>query len=186
MVGAMSGANYGAPAPEPARYLVGNCKPPVEHRFKKGQSGNPAGRPRATGKPGDRLRGSDEPTRAMILEEAYRTVPVTIGDAVVEMPMNQAVFRSLGMVALTGNLTALRRWTELVRMAEAEQKQAQVAIHNAFERDGQHEELEHRRRNDEDMGEFYHQDILYDRRTGNTVILGEDLAGEGDEAADGR
>src|SRR5206468_2646232 len=32
----------------PSDYAVGNCKPPVESRFQKGQSGNPGGRPRGT------------------------------------------------------------------------------------------------------------------------------------------
>jgi hypothetical protein len=33
-------------APSDADYVVGYCRPPVEHRFKKGQSGNPNGRPK--------------------------------------------------------------------------------------------------------------------------------------------
>jgi hypothetical protein len=48
--------NENAPAP----YKVGNCKPPREHRFKPGQSGNPAGR-----KPGTRS------LRALFLKSAF-------------------------------------------------------------------------------------------------------------------
>ena len=32
-------------ADQPSRHDVGYGKPPKKHRFKKGQSGNPAGRP---------------------------------------------------------------------------------------------------------------------------------------------
>jgi hypothetical protein len=68
-------------------------KPRVEHQFKKGTSGTTAGRPRrsASGAPGDRLRGATEPTRQMILEEAYRLVEMRDGDTVMQMPMNQAL-----------------------------------------------------------------------------------------------
>jgi hypothetical protein len=41
-------------------YQVGNCKPPLEHRFKPGQSGNPSGK-----KPGTRS------VRALFLKAAF-------------------------------------------------------------------------------------------------------------------
>ncbi|MGH6615850.1 DUF5681 domain-containing protein [Sphingomonas sp.] len=155
-------------------YAVGNCRPPVEHRFPKGQSGNPAGRPRATGAPGDRLRGSDEPTRGMILDEAYRMVPVDVDGKIVEMRMGQAVMRSLATAALNGNPTAMRRWTELVRQAEADQKMAQVAIYSVFERDAQQKEISARKGERGDITEFYADDILFDPKTGRVVVRGED------------
>ena len=35
---------------QPEDYAIGYCKPPVESRFRKGQSGNPGGRPRGAKK----------------------------------------------------------------------------------------------------------------------------------------
>lgn len=155
-------------------YAVGNCRPPVEHQFRKGQSGNPAGRPRATGAPGDRLRGSDEPTRGMILDEAYRMVPVEIDGKTVEMRMGQAVMRSLALAALNGNPTAMRRWTELVRQAEADQRLAQVAIYNVFERDAQQKEISERKNERGDITQFYADDILFDPKACRVIVRGED------------
>ncbi|WP_152616575.1 DUF5681 domain-containing protein [Sphingomonas sp. ERG5] len=112
-------------------------------RFIKGKSGNPAGRPRlrgATGRKGDRLPGSDLPTRAMILEEAYRRVSACDGSIVgreeAEMPANRAVFRAMTMAAVQGNRLAQRQWTSLVQRAEEAQKQEQVALFRALEQDG--------------------------------------------------
>jgi hypothetical protein len=69
-------------ATDAAAWRTGHCRPPIAYSFKPGQSGNPAGRPRrgATGAPGDRLPGAHEPTKAMILEEAYRLVTMRIGE----------------------------------------------------------------------------------------------------------
>src|SRR4051812_23514887 len=88
-------------------------------RFAAGRSGNPAGRPRrnATGAPGDRLPGSDRPTRAMILEEAYGLITVGEGDDSIRIPANRAVFRALMKTALKGSQIAQRRWTEIVQQA---------------------------------------------------------------------
>ncbi|MES2055394.1 MAG: DUF5681 domain-containing protein [Pseudomonadota bacterium] len=111
--------------------------------FAKGKSGNPAGRPRlrgATGRKGDRLPGSDLPTRVMILEEAYRRVSACDGSIVgreeAEMPANRAVFRAMTMAAVQGNRLAQRQWTSIVQRAEEEQKQEQVALFRALEQDG--------------------------------------------------
>ncbi|MEN2789911.1 hypothetical protein ABC974_09765 [Sphingomonas oligophenolica] len=48
--------------------------------------------------------------------------------------MNQAVFRALGVAALSGNQRAQERWAAMVQTAEYEQKRAQVAIDNVIER----------------------------------------------------
>jgi len=155
-----------------ADWRIGKGKPPVECQFQKGRSGNPAGRPRRTGALGDRLRGAHEPTRQMILDEAYRTVEVREGDATLNLTMNQAVFRALGVAALSGNQRARERWAAMVQAAEHEQKRAQLAIFNVIERE-EKERAAKRREWDEtedDVYDPYAEDIIVDTRSGSVVI----------------
>lgn len=103
---AVAGDAAGTGGAEPAAYRVGKGRPPTGRRFAKGQSGNPRGRPKmrgGSGKPGDRLIGADQPTRRMILEEAYRTITVRDGDEEIQMTANRAVFRAMMERALKGS-----------------------------------------------------------------------------------
>ena len=121
---------------EPEAYAVGKGKPPIGQRFAKGQSGNPRGRPKVrggSGAPGDRLIGSDEPTRMMILEEAYRTITVRDGEDEIEMTANRAVFRAMMERALKGSRIAQRKWIEMVEQAEAQQKRDQHVLYNMLD-----------------------------------------------------
>jgi len=159
--------------PEGAR-KVGPGSPPEGRRFTKGISGNPKGRPkRGTGAKGDRLPGADEPTRRVILAEAYRMVTVKDGDTELVMPAHAAVFRALTEKALKGSQIAQRRWTAMVREAEAEQKREQIAIYNLLEVEGLEHELSyfHGRRM---PVKSYEDDILVDGKTGVAVVRGEE------------
>ena len=121
---------------ERAGYTVGKGKPPIGTRFTKGTSGNPRGRPKmrgGSGKPGDRLIGADQPTRRMILEEAYRTITVRDGDAEVQMTANRAVFRAMMERALKGSRIAQRKWIEMVETAEAQQMRDQQILYHVLE-----------------------------------------------------
>jgi hypothetical protein len=107
---------------------VGYGKPPAEFRFKKGQSGNPAGRPRKSGglKSPRSSRSGDQPARKYLLEEAYRPVLVREGERTIELPAIQAVFRAMGVSAMKGNRFAQRALAELVQAVEAEDTQARL------------------------------------------------------------
>ena len=135
----------------------------TERPWRKGQSGNPAGRPprpKPSGAPGDRLIGADEPTSDVILAEAYRVVMVEEGGKKRAMPLTQAVMRAMGQAALSGNRLAQHRWTRIVREAEREQRKAQTLIYNALER-------AHYRR---DPAASYADDIIFDTTNGDTLI----------------
>lgn len=111
-----------------ASYEVGHGKPPVEHRFKKGQSGNPLGRPR---KPKARKKQDSpgfgaQPANKYLMEEAYRPVLVREGDKTVELPAIQAVFRAMGVAAMKGNRFAQRTLAELVQSVEAEDRKLRL------------------------------------------------------------
>ena len=96
-------------------------KPPVEHQFKKGRSGNPKGRPKK------KLRSTvlapwaaELPIAltAMALDEATRPVTVREGDKVSEIPAMQALLRTLIRSGAQGDTKAARQVLELIARAE--------------------------------------------------------------------
>jgi hypothetical protein len=111
----------------PVRYRVGYGKPPAELRFKKGQSGNPKGRPRgARNKRSIDFGFGNGATEELLKQEAYRTISVREGDQVIELPVIQAVFRAMGVAALKGNRFARRNLAEMVKSVEAQDWQSKL------------------------------------------------------------
>ena len=121
-------------ADQPSRHDVGYGKPPKKHRFKKGQSGSPGGRPKgATNKP-RQFDPGHQPTDGLILEEAYRMVTIREGDKVIELPAIQASVRSLAIAAMKGSRLSQRALAELVRQVEDRKANELLsAMENALE-----------------------------------------------------
>ena len=83
-------------------FKIGYRKPPPEHQFKKGVSGNPRGRPRKPQSKASYPAGYAE-LDDIVLKEALRPISVRENDQTVEMPMIQAVLRSMGVAAVKGH-----------------------------------------------------------------------------------
>ena len=98
-------------------------KPPVEHQFKKGKSGNPNGRPKKkAGRSGLSALGGGIADRlgAMALDEATRPVTVREGDKVSEIPALQALIRMMFRAAAQGDTKAGRQLLEVIARVESE------------------------------------------------------------------
>jgi hypothetical protein len=88
-------------------YEVGYRKPPKHSQFKKGQSGNPAGRP----------KGSKGPQAADTLARLlFRKVPVSEGGVARRLPTWEVICHRLISGAMSGDHRAMR---ELFRQMES-------------------------------------------------------------------
>ena len=84
-------------------FLTGYKKPPVAHRFKKGQSGNPKGRPTKI----ERTVLPDQHDRDM-LAFAHRLVRIKLNGKETEISTRQAVEMKLWTKALEGHGPSMR------------------------------------------------------------------------------
>jgi hypothetical protein len=115
------------PAERAARsYRVGYGKPPSDHRFKPGQSGNSKGRPKGAKNKTPRL--NEERLKSIVIAEAYRGIKVNDGPRQVTMPIAQAVVRSLAVNAVKGHARAQRLFAELLSSVETSNK----ALHDQW------------------------------------------------------
>ena len=111
-------------------------KPPVEHQFQKGQSGNPKGRPKKKKfdpDPGTIGGGIQDRLDAIALSEATRNIAVREGDKVTEMPALQALIRSMFRTAAQGDSKTGRQLLEIIARAESARATfAKEFLENAF------------------------------------------------------
>ena len=105
----------------PRHYEVGYGKPPKRHRFKKGQYGNPRGRPKGAKRSTPAL--PEERLEDIVLEEAYRMITVHEGERTVTLSMAQAVIRKLAFDAAKGAPRAQRLFTQMLNKIEREDKE---------------------------------------------------------------
>jgi hypothetical protein len=156
-----------------AAYEVGYGKPPIHTRFRKGQSGNPSGRPR---------RKSTERAKDIALREAYRLVSVRDGDKIVKIPALQAVHRSQIALAAKGNGPAQRAVLRVVQAIEKESHDLDMELLKAAieYRAMAEREAERRQR----LGITYvdptaphPDDVVIDMQSGEVAMCHKDFAG---------
>ena len=95
---------------------VGYGRPPVRTRFKPGQSGNPAGRPRGSRNKPPTLEV--ERMQELILKAAYREISVVDNGRAIKITMMEASLRSLATKSAKGDIAAQKLLFRLVAEIE--------------------------------------------------------------------
>ncbi len=103
-------------------YEVGYAKPPAGSRFQPGRSGNPKGRPRGAKNRAPAPALHEERLKAIVLQEAYRSISVNDANGPMAIPMAQAIIRSVAVNAVKGHQRAQRLFTELLGSTEGANK----------------------------------------------------------------
>ena len=163
-------------ATEPA-YEVGYRKPPTHTRFKPGQSGNPLGRPRGAKNAGNRLPAlNEERLKTVVIEEAYRPIGIREGDRLIEIPVIQAIIRSVALNAAKGHQRSQRMFAELLQWVERENKALyDQYLNTAIDyKKGWEDELDRRKQRGEAGPEPlpHPDDIVINMQTGQVEIHG--------------
>jgi hypothetical protein len=98
-------------------YSVGYGKPPKNSRFKKGQSGNPKGRP----------RGSQN-TATIMMKALKETVVMTENGRRRKITMKEAIIKQAITKAASGEFRHIKLLLDLIPIIEARAEEAQAAI----------------------------------------------------------
>ncbi|AZQ68263.1 hypothetical protein EF888_14635 [Silicimonas algicola] len=97
---------------QPDDFDVGYRKPPAATRFKKGQSGNPKGRP----------KGSRN-ISTLIEETLFRKVSIRDERGARKVPLAEALMQKLSVDALKGDPRALAKIIDLMKFYDARRDQ---------------------------------------------------------------
>lgn len=97
-------------------YEVGYGKPPVHTRFKRGQSGNPRGRPK--GSKNRKPAVTEDHLCNIVQAEARREITISEGGQSVTLTMAEAITRRLAVDAAKGKSHARKQFLDLYAASE--------------------------------------------------------------------
>lgn len=165
-----------------AGYEVGYGKPPKQSQFAKGKSGNPRGRPKKKDK--RPIRFSDAMSERFLEEEAYRTVTLRENGQPIELPVVQAIMRSLVTEGIKGKRLHQKYAIDMIMEFEKLKYQAKLDRYirlQELKREGEEQIERHKRKNLPPPELLPHpDDIMLNPMTGEAFISGpqskEDLA----------
>lgn len=113
-----------------AVHRVGYCRPPMETQFKKGQSGNPKGRPRNAHKVDTAFNLTD--LDKLVLAEAARIINVLEGQKTSQMSVMAALIKAQVATGLKGSPHALKYSLDRIEKSVAAQAKHIAMLNERF------------------------------------------------------
>lgn len=98
-------------------FKVGYKKPPPQHQFKKGQSGNPGGRPRGS-----------KSTSDIVIDNLDKRLPIRFNGREIMTTVYDAIIKAQEKKALEGDIKAAKFLTDLRQKAEMEKYYEEAAV----------------------------------------------------------
>ena len=102
----------------PKKDYVGYKNPPKDTQFKKGQSGNPKGRPP------NRHRDCEDRFRGIILDDANEKITLTINGKKEEMSSFKAAIKALKLKAVSGQISAAKEYFKIIEHTQIERQKS--------------------------------------------------------------